>query len=103
MRTTAHGISAGVAKMGGLWAAVWFNYIDFRKILWFTACGLPIPFCLTHVRGIMFGHLLGYLISDYHGASCHHVSAGRIPCMRTCKLPAFTIHDRSACKMRQED
>ena len=56
MRTTAHGISAGVAKMGGLWAAVWFNYIDFRKIFWFTACGLRIS--LPHaVRGMSFGHL----------------------------------------------
>ena len=41
VRTTAHGISAGIAKMGALWAAVWFNYINFRKIFWFTACGHP--------------------------------------------------------------
>lgn len=26
VRTTAHGISAGVAKLGALWATIWFNY-----------------------------------------------------------------------------
>ncbi len=26
VRTTAHGMSAGVAKMGALWATIWFNY-----------------------------------------------------------------------------
>lgn len=26
VRTTAHGISAGVAKLGAVWASIWFNY-----------------------------------------------------------------------------
>lgn len=26
VRTTAHGMSAGVAKVGALWATIWFNY-----------------------------------------------------------------------------
>jgi MFS family permease len=39
VRTTAHGISAGVAKLGALWAAVWFNYLNNNKRLqfWLTA------------------------------------------------------------------
>ena len=37
VRTTAHGISAGVAKLGALWAAVWFNYLDKRLQFWLTA------------------------------------------------------------------
>ena len=41
VRTTAHGISAGIAKLGALWASVWFNYLPFRKIFWFTACTCP--------------------------------------------------------------
>ena len=40
VRTTAHGMSAGIAKCGGLWAAVWFNYLDSRMKFWFTACAL---------------------------------------------------------------
>ena len=36
VRTTAHGISAGVAKMGALWASVWFNYLSNRtKVQYF--------------------------------------------------------------------
>jgi hypothetical protein len=30
-------MSAGVAKLGGLWAAVWFNYLDKRTQFWLTA------------------------------------------------------------------
>lgn len=26
VRTTAHGFSAGIAKLGALWATIWFNY-----------------------------------------------------------------------------
>jgi MFS family permease len=37
VRTTAHGMSAGVAKLGALWAAVWFNYLDKRLQFWLTA------------------------------------------------------------------
>ncbi|BDA43280.1 probable inorganic phosphate transporter 1-3 [Coccomyxa sp. Obi] len=36
-RTTAHGISAGTAKVGALWAAVWFNYLPPRTKFWITA------------------------------------------------------------------
>lgn len=37
VRTTAHGLSAGVAKLGALWAAVWFNYLDKRLQFWLTS------------------------------------------------------------------
>lgn len=37
VRTSAHGFSAGTAKMGALWAAVWFNYLDNRLKFWLTA------------------------------------------------------------------
>ncbi|MCJ1428374.1 hypothetical protein MMC29_006283 [Sticta canariensis] len=37
VRTSAHGFSAGTAKMGALWAAVWFNYLDNRHKFWLTA------------------------------------------------------------------
>ena len=37
MRTTVHGFSAGTAKLGALWAAVWFNYLDNRTKFWLTA------------------------------------------------------------------
>ncbi len=34
MRTTAHGTSAGVAKLGALWSSVWFNYLHPRPRFW---------------------------------------------------------------------
>jgi hypothetical protein len=37
VRTTAHGISAGTAKVGALWASVWFNYLNSRTKFWTTA------------------------------------------------------------------
>ena len=37
IRTTAHGISAGFAKCGALWATVWFNYLPSAKRFWATA------------------------------------------------------------------
>lgn len=37
VRTTAHGFSAGVAKVGALWASVWFNYLGSRTKFWLTA------------------------------------------------------------------
>ena len=37
VRTTAHGISAGTAKVGALWAVVWFNYLQNRTKFWLTA------------------------------------------------------------------
>ncbi|CAL8468731.1 g8271 [Coccomyxa elongata] len=36
-RTTAHGISAGTAKVGALWASVWFNYLPTRTKFWTTS------------------------------------------------------------------
>lgn len=36
-RTTAHGLSAGFAKCGALWATVWFNYLPNAKRFWATA------------------------------------------------------------------
>lgn len=53
VRTTAHGISAGVAKLGALWAAIMFNYLDKRTEFWLTAsfnvagCALPAVFFLS--------------------------------------------------------
>ena len=41
MRTTAHGMSAGIAKVGALWASVWFNYLGTRQKFWITACVTP--------------------------------------------------------------
>ena len=41
MRTTAHGMSAGIAKVGALWASVWFNYLGTRQKFWITACATP--------------------------------------------------------------
>ncbi len=53
VRTTAHGISAGIAKLGALWASVWFNYITFREIFWFTACTcLPAALTCTIVHAL---------------------------------------------------
>lgn len=37
VRTSAHGISAGTAKVGALWASVWFNYLPSRTKFWTTA------------------------------------------------------------------
>ena len=37
VRTTAHGMSAGTAKCGALWAVVWFNYLGKRAQFWTTA------------------------------------------------------------------
>lgn len=40
VRTSAHGFSAGTAKVGALWAAVWFNYTQIltnRTKFWLTA------------------------------------------------------------------
>ncbi|CAK0780840.1 hypothetical protein CVIRNUC_005193 [Coccomyxa viridis] len=37
VRTTAHGMSAGIAKVGALWASVWFNYLGTRQKFWITA------------------------------------------------------------------
>jgi hypothetical protein len=34
VRTTAHGLSAGFAKLGALWATIFFNYIGFRARFW---------------------------------------------------------------------
>ncbi|KAK9842394.1 hypothetical protein WJX84_005508, partial [Apatococcus fuscideae] len=36
-RTTCHGFSAGVAKLGALWASVWFNYLANRDKFWSTS------------------------------------------------------------------
>lgn len=56
-RTTAHGISAGTAKVGALWASVWFNYLPSRTKFWttssfnfggllLTALFMPDPVCM---------------------------------------------------------
>jgi hypothetical protein len=37
LRTTAHGLSAALAKCGALWAAVWFNYLQGAQKFWSTA------------------------------------------------------------------
>jgi MFS family permease len=37
VRTTAHGLSAGIGKLGALWASVWFNYLASREKFWLTA------------------------------------------------------------------
>ena len=37
MRTTAHGFSAGVAKLGALWATIFFNYIGNKPRFWCAA------------------------------------------------------------------
>ncbi len=44
VRTTAHGMSAGTAKCGGLFAAVYFNYISNRTKVRakFCRCGLRL-------------------------------------------------------------
>jgi len=34
VRTTAHGFSAGVAKLGALWATIFFNYIGNKPRFW---------------------------------------------------------------------
>ena len=50
MRTTAHGISAGVAKLGALWASIWFNYEPMlvnRNKFWSTATFNGAGFLLT--------------------------------------------------------
>lgn len=50
VRTTAHGISAGVAKLGALWASVWFNYNPQtvnRNKFWSTATFNAAGFLLT--------------------------------------------------------
>ncbi|KAK9795893.1 hypothetical protein WJX73_010315 [Symbiochloris irregularis] len=47
MRTSAHGFSAGVAKVGALWASVWFNYLDGRTKFWLTAAFNIGGFVLT--------------------------------------------------------
>lgn len=66
MRTSAHGISAGVAKVGALWASVWFNYLPSRTKFWttssfnfggllLTALFMPDPVrMLTHKRAAAF-------------------------------------------------
>ena len=43
VRTTAHGMSAGFAKCGALWASVWFNYLGGRQKFWLTACATSPP------------------------------------------------------------
>ena len=47
VRTSAHGFSAGVAKLGALWASVWFNYLDNRHKFWLTASFNVGGFLLT--------------------------------------------------------
>lgn len=47
VRTTAHGMSAGFAKLGALWAAVWFNYLSKRLQFWLTASFNIGGFALT--------------------------------------------------------
>ena len=37
VRTTAHGFSAGVAKLGALWATIFFNYIGNKPRFWCAA------------------------------------------------------------------
>jgi hypothetical protein len=49
MRTTAHGMSAGIAKLGALWAAIFFNYIGNRAKFWWTASFNVAGFLLTLV------------------------------------------------------
>ncbi|KAL3156851.1 hypothetical protein ABBQ38_001120 [Trebouxia sp. C0009 RCD-2024] len=52
VRTTAHGISAGVAKLGALWATIWFNYeplLVSRNKFWATATFNVVGFFLTLV------------------------------------------------------
>ena len=34
VRTTAHGFSAGFAKLGALWATIFFNYIGNKPRFW---------------------------------------------------------------------
>lgn len=36
-RTTCHGFSAGTAKLGALWASIWFNYLGNREKFWSTS------------------------------------------------------------------
>ena len=47
VRTSAHGFSAGTAKVGALWASVWFNYLDNRHKFWLTASFNVGGFLLT--------------------------------------------------------
>ena len=47
VRTTAHGLSAGVAKLGALWASVWFNYLASRKRFWLAAALNSVGIILT--------------------------------------------------------
>jgi MFS family permease len=37
VRTTAHGFSAGVAKLGALWATIFFNYIGNKPRFWWCS------------------------------------------------------------------
>ncbi len=41
VRTTAHGFSAGVAKLGALWATIFFNYIGNKPRFWCAANDWP--------------------------------------------------------------
>ncbi|DBA96631.1 TPA: hypothetical protein ACH3X1_015490 [Trebouxia sp. C0004] len=52
VRTTAHGMSAGVAKVGALWATIWFNYSPLtvaRNKFWATSTFNVAGFLLTLV------------------------------------------------------
>ena len=58
VRTTAHGFSAGTAKLGALWATIFFNYIGPQARFW---CAQPPPadaaqgfiLSLDSIRGIL--------------------------------------------------
>ncbi len=47
VRTTAHGASAGIAKLGALWASVWFNYLKSRERFWLAASLNSVGIILT--------------------------------------------------------
>jgi len=47
VRTTAHGASAGIAKLGALWASVWFNYLASRERFWLAASLNSVGIVLT--------------------------------------------------------
>ena len=47
VRTTAHGFSAGVAKLGALWATIFFNYIGNKPRFWCVPGVLSVQSCIA--------------------------------------------------------
>ena len=43
VRTTAHGFSAGFAKLGGLWSTIFFNYLSEESSSRFWCLDPPLP------------------------------------------------------------